>query len=200
MPLSCISSRWSEYLEHIHVYEGFAFIFIDGETQPRTTPAVDTLIATLDYIVKVNNYNGCIFKDENTFQYVESGDTDVSSSPCLLPIVHIVHEDEVLTNACLQAALKHPSPPFVFSETHGGYSTPLLIDNNQTLVLTIDNRGDILSHLQVEVDLKNWAVSNYVFNTTNLEDFPSEYKDADYIEDMKYLRALADETLVPMIL
>ena len=151
---------------------------------------------TLDHIANINENNGCNLKDENIFHNVETGDTaGVSISPCLLPIVHIADEDEVLTSTCLQAALQHPSPPVVISEVRGGYSTPQLVNNNRTLVLTIDNGGDILSRLHVEVDLRSLAISSYTYDTINLEELPAEYKDADYIEDMTYLRTLADDAL-----
>ena len=64
---------------------------------------------------------------------------------------------------------------------------------NQTLVVTIDYNRTTLSHLHVEIDQSEWSVRNYTLNTIKLDDLPLEYKDDDYINDMKYLRTLADE-------
>ena len=47
--------------------------------------------------------------------------------------------------------------------------------------------------MHVEIDQSEWSVRNYTLNTIKLDDLPLEYKDDDYINDMKYLRTLADE-------
>lgn len=144
------------------------------------------MVAALDYIAHINSLNGCFQNNTTIF--------DVDTQLCLVPIVHYTELIEETVNALLQAALEHPHPPAIFSEAYGLYSTPELI-NSKTLVVTVDDGGNIVSHLHVAVDLDDWTVTNYTVETIDLEDFPFEYKDDEYIQDMTYLRSLADQAL-----
>ena len=93
----------------------------------------------------------------------------------------------------LKAALAHPYPPAVFSDTYSDRLTPELMNN--TIVATFDDSGDIVSHLHVNVNLEDWSITNSTFITTNLENLQQEYKDEQYVEDTVYLRGLADSAL-----
>ncbi|KAL3776718.1 hypothetical protein HJC23_001505 [Cyclotella cryptica] len=185
------SSMWFQFLEHIHVDEdtGAAFIYIQGESQPLTTPAVKSMVSALDYVAYVNANNGCFDKISGG---IFSADRIVNgTSPCLIPIVYYL--DEPLRDEMLDSIRVHPNPPLVLAQGFGEMDPEIV--NNQTLVVAIDISGGLLSHLSVDVDLENWAVKNFTFNEIDFEELPSKYKDDQYFRDMEYLRILADEAL-----
>ncbi|KAL7482302.1 hypothetical protein ACHAW6_007980 [Cyclotella cf. meneghiniana] len=186
------SSKWFQFLEHIHIHEetGAAFIYIQGESQPLTTPAVESMVAALDYITYVNEINGCIEEDSDGFSSAShiTNDTNI----CLIPIVYLA--EEPLRNEIFQAIRDHHNPPLGFIQGFGEQLSPELV-NNQTLVAAIDVGGSIISHLHVEVDLDSWTVRNFTFNAIDLQNFPSKLKDDEYNQDMEYLSTLADEAL-----
>ena len=174
-----VTQRWSNFLQQIYIDNttNVAIANVDGDAQPGTVSSVESMIAALDYIAQLNQLNGC-------FTYANS---------CLIPYVHYSDKDEELGNELLQAALEHPHPPVVFSRQYET-SDPELI-NNQTLVVTFDEQDDIVSHLLVHVDVVDWTITNYTFVTIDLENLPFEYKDDEYVQDMIFLRGLADEAL-----
>ena len=139
--------------------------------------SVESMIAALDYIAHLNQLNDC-------FTYANS---------CLIPYVHYPYNNEELGNDLLQAALEHPHPPVVFSREYKT-SDPELV-NNQTLVITFFHNQDIASHLLVHIDIVDWTITNYTYVTVDLQSLPVEYKDGKYVQDMIFLRGLADEAL-----
>ena len=156
---------------------------MNGENQPLTVPSVQSMNAALDYVAYVNSLQGC-------FEYDTAMLGDIN---CLIPTVHYSEKDETLGDKLLEAALAHPYPPLVFSETYSDREKPELMNN--TIVVTFDDGGDIVSHLYVDVNLEGWSIMNYTFTATDLADLPEDYKDEQYIEDMVYLRSMADSAL-----
>ena len=76
------------------------------------TPAVESMVAALNYIARVNKNNGC---HQNNEGLLFETDEEAMIPLCLIPIVQIHgNSDGKLAQACLEAALNHPSPPSVF--------------------------------------------------------------------------------------
>lgn len=177
--------RWSHYLDELYIDDqtGTSFIQIDGGNPPRTVSPVDSMVAALDSVARVNSLSGCF----------ESNETATSKS-CLVPIVFYSELDEELGDTLLDAALAHAYPPAVFLEPNGDHLEPDLV-NNRTLVLSVDFADDQLAHLRVNFDSETWTVSNFTHERIDLGYLPSEYKDEQYIEDMTYLRSLADKAI-----
>ncbi|KAL7477242.1 hypothetical protein ACHAW6_003055 [Cyclotella cf. meneghiniana] len=186
------SSKWLQFLEHIHINEetGATFIYIAKESPPLTTPSVESIVAALDYIAYVNANNGCF--DGSREGILSSGRVVNDTNLCLIPIVFFV--DNLLRNEILQAIRDHPNPPLVLAQGFGEQLFPELV-NNQTLFASIDVGGSLISHLHVEVDLDSWEIRNFTFNAVDLHQYPSKFKDDKYYQDVAFLRALADEAL-----
>jgi hypothetical protein len=145
------------------------------------------MVAALDYIAYVNALSGCSQSNQTLFD-------DDANITCLIPAVYYRDYDIELGNALLNAALEHTHPPLLFSDRNGDHFEPELM-NNKTLVVSLDDDSDMLTHLHVEVDLEKWAVTNFMLETIDLSDIPLDYLDDEYTNDMIYLRSLADQAL-----
>jgi hypothetical protein len=181
--------RWSHFLDQMHIDEetSTAWVLLSDENQPRTVSTIDSMVAALDYIAYVNALSGCSQSNQTIFD-------DDANITCLIPAVYYRDYDIEFGNALLNAALEHTHPPLLFSDRNGDHFEPELM-NNKTLVVSLDDDSDMLTHLHVEVDLEKWAVTNFMLETIDLSDIPLDYLDDEYTNDMIYLRSLADQAL-----
>ena len=198
------TSSWYQYLQNVYFDygTGTANIHIRDETQPLAAPAVDSLLAALDYVASLNEHSGC-FRTDGVFndgidEQTEDGDLNsrcsVLTSRCWSAIVLFNEPNEEQYTACLQAALAHLHPPLIFYDVYVNseeYFPPKIV-NNSTVVFCFSDSTDLVSHLHIavgEYDMnKKRSIKNMTFSKTNLHNLPLELMDAKYIEDQKYLR------------
>eukprot|EP00584_Thalassiosira_punctigera_P010678 CAMPEP_0172535426 /NCGR_PEP_ID=MMETSP1067-20121228/7438_1 /TAXON_ID=265564 ORGANISM="Thalassiosira punctigera, Strain Tpunct2005C2" /NCGR_SAMPLE_ID=MMETSP1067 /ASSEMBLY_ACC=CAM_ASM_000444 /LENGTH=1140 /DNA_ID=CAMNT_0013320359 /DNA_START=87 /DNA_END=3509 /DNA_ORIENTATION=+ len=197
---------------HSHVYfdyaSGTATLNIVDDTQPLTIPALDSLVAALDYVANLNENSGC-FQNEGIFggQKEDYGDVNfnsrcsASTSRCWSTIVYFMEPDEKQYTECLLAALAHPHPPLVFFYAHESYQeqfSPTIV-NSSTLVFHQPDSTDYLTHVQLEVGQydtnKKRSITNMTSSRIDLRNLPLEFMDDSYIKDKQYLRKLSDQAL-----
>mmetsp|Transcript_32071 Transcript_32071/g.59275 ORF Transcript_32071/g.59275 Transcript_32071/m.59275 type:complete len:1074 (+) Transcript_32071:111-3332(+) len=192
------SSPWEPFLESVYFDLDTGATFVHLNPSPPA-PArggpyfVEYFLRALDYVAKVNQLSGC-YDDEKV-----NGEGACRTHCWLPPIIYFNDFDEQLFNELLQVGLKHEHPPLLIYGLTGEILAPRIAENKTAFVTIPVNRDELLSHLRIEVDQgqKNERIVSSVNLTRfNLEELPEEFKDAEYIEDLQYLRSLADKAIV----
>jgi len=194
------TSEWYPFIENIHFDEETrtAFLYLFYGSHPAAAPVCESLVVALDYIAHLNDHNAKC-GDDGSFIF----DTAQKDEECYWsPVIFFDVKDKELFKECLQAALNHPHPPLIFYaygnfDDNHEYSQPKIVGNGTTVVFDTPQSGKTLTHLRVEFgDAGNQkVVTNLTWNETNIGRLPLEFKDDAYVEDLKFLRTLADQAL-----
>lgn len=140
-------------------------------------------------MAKVNRNNGC-----GNERLQREGRSDV---PCWLPpIVFFRAYDKDIFNELLRVGLGHDHPPLLVYTLAGEDFFPRIAEN-KTVSVTIPQKEEIVSHVQIEYGQggsNEMVVTGANLNEVNIKELPEEFKDDDYIEDLKYLRSLASRS------
>lgn len=156
------ASSWFHYHQSIYFdYEtATAYMQIVDESQTFAEPAVESLVASLDYVADLNKNFGCFDpRSPGNDGFAEEGGGSSNSrctvlaSRCWSPIVFIGKSAGGQYEECLEAALSHPHPPLVFyaASEHGIVEERSSMIVNNTIIYHPSDSVDIISHLRIEL-------------------------------------------------
>lgn len=198
------SSVWqSPFSQRVHFdpSTSLAVLSIADSNTPLNWPQVSSAQGALDYIARINaRQEGC--SDNDNTQSFEStlseAINDVSVVPndetCWTPVIYYADTSIERFDDFVSAITAHPHPPAVIIDLEVGHSLymeqPILV--NTTWVYSYLLRSDSISIVSLTFNEER-KVTNVTVATKNLEELPEEYKDDTYVQQIQYLRTLADE-------